>query len=703
MILLFKRYSPLILLVFSFSCSTQKVTLDPITINANALGANIYRGSYPRTVDILHTKLDLRLNWDSSAIQGKALIDAKPYFYAVNQLVLDAKGFKINAVELARGYDRQPLKYSYDGKKIQIALDKSYTRDQKFSISIDYFAEPAKLKVGEDIASPGDRGFYFINPDGKDKEKPQQFWTQGETESNSTWFPTVEDPQEKMTQEISITLPKKFTTLSNGYLDFSSDNGDGTRTDSWRQDQPHSVYLAMVAGGDFVIVKDKWEDKEVNYYMEPAYAKNAKLIFGKTPEMIDFFSTKLGVEYPWEKYSQIVVRDFHGGAMENTTATTFFEGMNLTEGEYQDENYEDIISHELFHHWFGDLVTAESWANLPLNEAFATYGEYLWNEFKYGRDHADYHLNNDLRTYLSNGKSSEKDVIRFDYAHRDDMFDDVSYQKGGRILHMLRKTVGDEAFFKALNLYLKKHAYKSAEIHDLRLTFEEVTGLDLNWFFNQWFLSSGHPILDIDTRYEAASKTVEVNIKQQLVKTQNAAYRLPIAIDIYSNGTRQRKEVTLAKAEETFSFQVDTEPELVNVDAEKYLLAEKRERKSVAQYVFQYENAPLFMDRLEALQGLQKSVSDKSARETFIRALKDKSWSLRLMAVKFVPQLLPDEQNQVFEQIASMATADPRSYVRAAAISALGTTYKNRSIDPIITKALSDTAPSVMKALEGLR
>jgi len=689
---------PLAASLFFVACATKKVTLDPVTVNENAFGATIYHGSYSKDIDIIHTRLDLRLDWDSTFVIGKAYIDAKPYFYPSDKIVLNAKGFRINRVGLIRDVDSLPLKYTYDNKLITIKLDKTYKKDQKFTVFIDYVAMPNKLKIGTDIPSAAERGFNFINPNGSDLKKPQQFWTQGETENNSTWFPTIDGPQEKMTQEISLTVAKKFTTLSNGSLDFSMDNGDGTRTDIWRQDEPHSTYLTMVAGGEFTVVKDKWEDKEVNYYMEPAFAGNAKLIFGKTPEMISFFSKKLGYEFPWEKYSQIVVRDFNDGAMENTTATVFFERMNMSKGEYLDENHEDIISHELFHHWFGDLVTAESWSNLPLNESFATYGEYLWNEYKYGRDYADFNGWNDQNAYLKSDRTG-RDVIRFDYADREHMFDVVSYQKGGRILHMLRKTVGDDAFFKALNLYLNRYAFKTAEIHDLRLVFEEVTGQDLNWFFNQWFLASGHPVLNITTSYDASARKTLVTVKQEQQLAKVAVYRLPFAIDIYMNGKAERHEVVLDKQSEIFSFDTPSEPQLVNVDADKYLLAEKTERKSIEQYAFQYKHAPLFADRFEAINALQRIKGDKLARQTVMSALKDQSWRIRLMAVNFVVYLQEQERAAVYDELKATAINDERSYVRAAAITVISRVFKNADNAEVWNKAKEDIAPSVIKAL----
>ena len=573
-----------------------------------------------------------------------------------------------------------------------------YNNDQNYTVFIDYVAMPNKLKIGEDISSSGDRGMYFINLDGKEKNKPKQIWTQGETECNSNWFPTINDTQEKMTQELNITVPNDFVSLSNGTLEFSTLNGDGTRTDSWRQEQVHSTYLTMLAVGNFTITKDKWRNKEVNYYTEPAYASTAKLVFGNTPQMMEFFSVKLGVDYPWDKYSQIVVRDFVSGAMENTSATVFYEGLNMSEGQYIDQNQDDIISHELFHHWFGDLVTAESWANLPLNESFATYAEYLWDEFKNGRDQADFKGFQDMSIYIGNKSKDNVDVIRFDYADREHMFDEISYQKGGRIIHMLRKTVGDAAFFKALNLYLTRNAYKSAEIHDLRLVFEEVTGTDMNWFFNQWFLSSGHPVLDIQNAFDPERKEVSVTIRQNQDLSKTPLYRIPLAIDIYFNGKVERKEIVLDKQKQSFIFPVAALPDLVNVDAEKYILAEKSEVKTLQQYIFQYEHAPLFMDRLEAVIMFLQKKEESLSKKTLITAFKDKSWVIRNTALIVMEYLSNQERTSVYEQIKELALKDGNSQVRASAVEILGKYFRSMDNRTVFAITAKDKSLAVKKA-----
>jgi aminopeptidase N len=454
----------------------------------------------------------------------------------------------------------------------------------------------------------------------------------------------------------------------------------------------------MLAVGNFTITKDKWRDKEVSYYTEPAFASTARLVFGNTPQMMEFFSVKLGVDYPWDKYSQIVVRDFVSGAMENTSATVFYEGLNMSEGEYIDQNQEDIISHELFHHWFGDLVTAESWANLPLNESFATYAEYLWNEFKYGREQADFKGFQDFSIYFGNKSKENVDVIRFDYADREHMFDEISYQKGGRIIHMLRNTVGDAAFFKALNLYLTRYAYKSAEIHDLRLVFEEVTGTDMNWFFNQWFLSSGHPVLNIQNTFDPERKEVSVTIRQNQDLSKTPLYRIPIAIDIYFNGKVERKEIVLDKQKQSFVFPVATLPDLVNVDAEKYILAEKSEVKNLQQNVFQYEHAPLFMDRLEAVIMFLQKKEESLAKRMLIEAFKDKSWVIRNTALMVLEYLSNEERTSVYGKIKELALKDDHSQVRASAVQILGKYYRSMDNRTVFAITANDKSLAVKKA-----
>ncbi|MDW8288725.1 MAG: M1 family metallopeptidase, partial [Flammeovirgaceae bacterium] len=433
--------------------------------------------------------------------------------------VLDAKGFDIRRIGRIYQQDTIDLSFNYDGKKLEVLLDRVFKRNETLHLFVDYVAKPNEITVKGSEAITEDKGLYFINPLGKEKDKPRQIWTQGETEASSCWFPTFDAPNVKTKQEIFITVDTAFRTISNGTLVFQRNNNDGTRTDYWKQDKPHAPYLFAMAIGKYAEIKDQWRHVPLFYYVEPEYAPYAKDIFGNTPEMMEFFSKLLDYPYPWDKYAQVVVRDFVSGAMENTSVSIFMEQLQVDKRSLLDHHWDAIIAHELFHHWFGNLVTCESWANLPLNESFANYSEYLWLEYKYGVDEADLHWQGELEQYLNESIRKQEPLIRYYYRDKEDMFDSHSYAKGGLILHYLRKIVGEEAFRESLQLYLKQNAFKKAEIHQLRLAFEEVTGEDLNWFFDQWFLKPGHPDIFLSEQYENGVVSLTVRQRQDLQRT----------------------------------------------------------------------------------------------------------------------------------------------------------------------------------------
>ncbi|MEM8909604.1 MAG: M1 family metallopeptidase, partial [Bacteroidota bacterium] len=439
-----------------------------------------YAPSFTLDNDLLHTILDLRFNWAEELVYGKATLKLQPWFYPTNQVRLDAKDFDFHSITLVG--EQEQLKYDYDGSQIIIYLGKTFTRTEQYELLIDYTARPSRMGgQGGSAAITSDQGLFFINPKGEEPDKPTQIWTLGETEWNSRWFPTIDKPNERCTQEMYLTVEDKYQTLSNGLMLSSTKNADGTRTDYYKMDQPHAPYLFMITIGEFAVEKESWEGIPLEYYVEHDYKESAKNIFAHTPEMLTFFSKITGVKFPWPKYSQVVVRDFVSGAMENTTGVTFGDFVQKTNRELIDNHNDGIVAHELFHHWFGDYVTCESWSNLTMNEGFANYSEYLWFEHKYGVDDADRHRQSEMRGYLeSTATGGAHPLIHFGVADKEDMFDAHSYNKGGLVLHMLRNYIGDDAFFATLEKYLKDNAYAAVEAHDLRLVTEEVCGQDFN-------------------------------------------------------------------------------------------------------------------------------------------------------------------------------------------------------------------------------
>jgi aminopeptidase N len=675
------------LLLCSFVCFAQK----PDTVKTEKW-KSIYRASATKINDLVNTKLDVSFDYSKSWMYGKAWITLHPHFYPTDSLNLDAKGMNINEVSLIKAGKKIPLKYSYDSLNLLITLDKTYKAGENYTVFIDYVAKPNEIKRKGSAAISGSKGLYFINPLGKDKKKPTQIWTQGETESNSGWVPTIDKPNQKTTDEISMTVPDKYQTLSNGLLVKQRKNKNGTRTDTWKMDLPHAPYLMMMAVGEYSIIKDSYKGKEVSYYVEKEYAPVARKIFGLTPEMIGFYSKITGIDYPWQKYSQIVARDYISGAMENTTATLHAESAQQDARQLVDENrWENIIAHELFHQWFGDYVTCKSWSNLTMNESFADFSEMLWEEHKHGKDAGDEHNFTSMQMYLRGG-NDKKDLVRFYYNDREEVFDLVSYQKGGRILNMLRNCVGDSAFFKSLNLYLRTKKFNSAEAQDLRLAFEDVTGQDLNWFWNQWYYGSGHPKLDINYDYDSAGKTAKVFIKQ----TQpGKIFRLPIAIDVYQGTDKKRYKVWLEHQADTFIFKTVSRPDLINVDGDKILLCEKNESKTLDNYIFQYKNAGLYLDRREAIDFAARNQSDDHKALDFMKtALKDSYHGLRTYTLQKLYLQNDSVKKSVEPLLADMAANDPNSMVRASAIEALGR-YKKESYKSLFLKSISDSSYSI--------
>ncbi len=648
------------------------VPLDTVEIAPVIIQPKVYRATERRVNDLLHTRLEVSFDWAQSQVNGKAILTLKPHFYPVDSVVLDAKGFNLEQVALWRPDTLIPLTYQYDSLQLNIRLDTLYNKHQTYKIVVRYAAKPDKTAELLEEVEESDKGLYFINPLNEILNKPRQIWTQGQTQASSCWFPTIDEPNESTTQEMYITVDTNFVTLSNGDLVYSSLNSDGTRTDYWKQEEPHAPYLFMLAVGEFSVVQDRWRDIDVNYYVEPEYESHAMDIFGNTPEMLEFYSDLFGYDYPWQKYAQVVVQDFVSGAMENTSASVHFDGLHQTRREMIDGNNEDYIAHELTHQWFGDLVTCESWSNLPLNESFASYGEYLWMAHKYGPDEGDLHLYSELRRYLAEAKRSKKRLIRFDYEHRDDMFDRHSYQKGSRVLHALRTYIGDEAFFETIKRYLHRYQYKAVEIHHLRLAFEEVTGEDLNWFFDQWFLNAGHPELEVSYQYIDSAGRLDVKIVQIMESPTDLLFRLPLAIDIYAGNNIVRHQVWVEKMEETYSFKVADPPDLVNVDGQKALLGVIHDQKPTEAYIFQYEHAPLFLDKLEAVNHFGKVQQESDpAKQSLLRAIGDPFWFIRRQAIRKVDESDSLIREQLIRDLIDIARNDDHPKVRVAAIQKL--------------------------------
>ncbi|HNB82371.1 MAG TPA: M1 family metallopeptidase, partial [Chitinophagaceae bacterium] len=553
-------------------------------------------------------------------------------------------------------------------------------------MEIEYVASPDLVEAVKGKAIRDEKGLYFINTDHAEPFLPVQLWTQGETESTSCWFPCIDRPDEKFTMKLSITVNKELQTLSNGKRIASEVQGN-LRTDTWVSAQPMSAYLYMMAAGEFRVQTDSLTEpaldtifftrydtlrpactddagteaawvKEVpmfrvvnaqrdmlngvgvSYYLEPEYAPFAKAIFKGTPEMIDFFSAKLGVPYPWDKYAQIVVRDYVSGAMENTSATLHGESVQKTPRELLDASNDDIIAHELFHQWFGDLVTCKSWSQLVLNEGFASFGEQLWIEYRYGEDAALVKRMQAINRYLGySERVSDEAIVRYNYRHPDDMFTTITYQKGARVLQLLRQTLGDDAFFQGLKNYLTRFAFQAADLDDLRKEMEAVSGLDLKLFFRQWFETGGHPMLDI--RYEFNDSTHRMAVVVEQKQSTETVYRFPLQFKVSQNNQsklytfdiQHRKEVFYVNQTDTSAFEMPN----VTVDPYACFPGEINDHKSFVQHIQTYFGKGTIVEKvraLEAIKDMQKG--NDTIQKVLLIALSDRKPFLRQKALEWI-------------------------------------------------------------------
>jgi aminopeptidase N len=686
--------------------TTLPVALNPTTTELKTTQdeysprvQGIYHASREKRFELIHTRLDVRFDWQNATLLGVATLTLSPKFYPQDTLYLDAKGMSIEYV-ISKN---QILSFNYNGETLAIPLERTYLKSDTLTLSVKYIARPDLRPRGGSQAIAGDKGLYFINPKGDNPSKMPQIWTQGETESNSVWFPTIDAPNQKMAQDLFITVDQRYTTLSNGRLVSSTTVDNKLRIDHWQQILPHAPYLTMLGVGEFAVVKDTWKRSDgttipVHYYVEPAWENHARNIFGNTPEMLSYFSKLTGFEYPWDKYHQLIVRDYVSGAMENTGAVIFGDMLYSTAGDLVDQNWDDIIAHELSHHWFGDLVTCESWSNLPMNESFATYFEVLWDEYKNGKDAAAYHLQGDKQTYFRTTKnqSDHHNLIWFDYDDKEQMFDGHSYSKGACILHQLRQVIGDEAFFAGIKHYLHQNQFGTVEAHDLRMAFESVTGIDLNWFFNQWFFAKGHPTLEV--KHEVKNDSLFVFIKQKQDLNEFPLYCLPGSIRIWDAAGSHDYAINVANEFEVKAFPISGT--LLNwvIDPEQNWLVSWQVKKPDAFLAHQLNHASHYVLRKEALQILAERDAQKYA-SLILESMNDSFFDVRLEAIYQSNRIKKTADIALLDLLKNKAVHDEHPQVRLAALTFLHDHFpKNSDLLKLAHKTITRDASNLCKA-----
>ena len=669
-----------------------------------------------RNIDVKNVSIDLRFDWAKEQAYGSTVVTLAP-FKDLSKFNLDAAEMQINSVTLANG---TALKFNYAGgnadDNLEIILDRVYKRGEDLSVKIDYRTSYTNKADGDTAIGSFGRGLRFIKPTASEPNKPMQIWSQGETEFNRYWFPSYDAPNDFRTSELKATVDKKYTVVSNGKLIGVKDNADGTKTFDWKMDTPYSNYLTSIVVGEYTEVSNgEYAGIPVMAYGYPSEAKEVAATTKNITDMVKFFSEKTGVKYAYPKYSQTMVEDF-GGGMENISATTQIEEMIHDERELLDTDSDGLQAHELAHQWFGDYVTTRDWGQIWLNESFATYFDALYQEHNKGRDHFLYsEVRNNQNTVLQTwAQGNRRPIVTKYYANKDAMFDNYAYPGGGSVLHMLRKHLGDDLWWKAINHYLVSNAHQPVSTEDFRIAIEEATGQSMDWFFDQWLYKMGHPVFEVTKNYDPAAKKLTMNVKQ----TQKLDLTSPFPqveffqtfVDVEIDGKVNRVWIK-PQMENVFTLDSATEPKLVNFDYEGTLLKELTFNKSTDELIYQLANDKDIIGRSWALGELTKKAKAGADKEKIAAAMrtaleKDSAMEIRLDALQNLASVLlpstPAGQipkanlDEATIQTMLKAAKDQKSLIRANAISVLGLTNDPKYSD-VYFAGLKDPSYSVVE------
>jgi aminopeptidase N len=559
-----------------------------------------------RTFDVRHIKGELILDTTKSEIRGKVTHTIAPLHPGLDSLTLDCGAdLKVSAVEI--GFT--DCTYSQKGDELLITLDEPYGPDKTFELSVSYAGSPEK-------------GIRFVKPDADHPDRAVCVWTVGEPEDARFWIPCFDYPNERSTSEMIVTVDKPLSVVSNGTLESTTENEDGTSTYHWKMDSQLTTYLLSVVAADFAVYHDKLGNLPVDYYvLKEVDEATARRTMGKTPRMIDFFNQKIGTPYAYPKYATVCVPEF-GGGMEHTSATTMTDSILVDPIQFLERDSDSIVAHELAHQWFGDLLTCRDWSNLWLNEGFASYFDVLFTEYDKGEDAFRLAVAGDLRSYLGSDSQYRRPIVETRFGDPWQMFDGVTYAKGACVLHALRGLVGDEAWWRGIKLYVATNKDKNVATDDFRKAMEKASGRDLGWFFDQWVFHGGHPELTARWHYEDDDKTLRLKVDQtQPTDETTPLFRLPTTVEIGDESSLRSVPIVIDARTQEFVIPSPRKPKMVRIDPKGWFPKVLTFEKPVEEWIYQLGHSGDVLGRIEAANVLaEKHKDDKLASEALSKA-----------------------------------------------------------------------------------
>ena len=594
--------------------------LIPLLILSYLMGADDNAPSQrtrDREVDIHHIKIDVSVNIEAGMVKGNVTHTFSPFSSSLDAFSLDAEDMTILRARLA-GKD---IGFNQANDKVYLTLNKSMSWEDTAKVRLDYTANPRK-------------GTYFIKPDETYPEKPLQAWTQGEDMDNHHWVPLYDYPNDKATFEVSLTVEKKFTALSNGELISVKNNKDGTHTWHWHEHFPMVSYLISYVIGEFEKVEDSYNGIPVNYWVYEENKHEALRSFGLTTDMMKYFGNRTGIEYPYEKYDQVIIDDFMFGGMENITLTHNTDRTMFDEFAAPDVSSDGLVAHELAHQWFGDMLTTRNWAHAWLNEGFATFFSRKYRENKFGFDEGEYIRFGEINGYFGSNKKWRRSTVQHKFYESMDVFDGHIYAKGSLILNMLQDYIGEDAFWRFIQHYTKENQYKNVETPDLKKAIEETTGQNMDWFFKQWIYEPGFPEYNVTWKYNQRNKSVKLTVKQTQKNTN--IFKMPIQIQIDD----KLKTVWIEDKEMVYEVPSEKRPKMVIFNAGMRIPCKLTFHKSISEWILQLEKGPHILDRIAAANELSTKKGRRIVETALLNSAKnDPFWGVRKEAVNAFAKL----------------------------------------------------------------
>ncbi|HVX02223.1 MAG TPA: M1 family aminopeptidase [Nitrososphaera sp.] len=604
-----------------------------------------------------HMRLEIEPDFKARTISCRQELDIAAVQDNISSIELDAAELEVKSVALGSG-NNKALSFRNVDDKLVIKLPKPLGEDERTKIVISYSAKPRK-------------GFYFVAPDNHYPDKRIEAWTQGETVEAKHWFPCIDHPQVKFSSEIIVTVPEGFTAISNGRLgetEKKEENGMKKWRYRWLENNPHPAYLTSVVIGKYIEINEG----SLYYYVPIEMAHDAKRSFDRTGDMVHFFEEYLGTKYPYEKYSQVCVQDFVYGGMENSSCTTLTQDILHDKKAHVDFSSDYLVSHELAHQWFGDMVTCRDWQHIWLNEGFATYCEALYWEASRGTDEFHYYIMQTADDYFEEAASRYvRPIVTKTYKHPDDLFDRHTYEKGGCVLHMLRHLVGDKYFRRSLKTYLQRFANGTAETDDLRKVFELETGKSLQQFFDQWVFREGHPDLKVEfSQDDNKKKTARIRVEQAQQQQQGET---PFSFDlevklVFARGNEKTYTFSVTGKESVFQIPIEREVEWFSVDPEFKVLKTISVKAPKEMLARQLRDGATVVERVEAARALKDHSADAIVDALHKAVMGDRFWGVAAEAAKSLGAIRTDYAYRALEKC--LKVSHPKA--RRAVVKALG-------------------------------